>query len=132
MPPGLLPEGWSITVSAVSLSDREKSLPLPKFDNTSPSSSSSSSSSSSDGQCLEEPSDEDLSQLASLAFNMVIRDSKNRIRSLEHTMKVAKSRHGLELKLTFVISSKQEKRLRAQGEGLGGFRFSYLGGIETE
>jgi len=109
VPPGLLPVGWSITLSQLNETELRKPKP-------------------SKGVC--DSNDKAVQQqegLASVAFDMVIRDDQGREKSLQDLLKGVKkdssASKGLGINLAYLLTPEQRKTLE---DGKGELQYIYL------
>jgi len=109
VPPGLLPVGWSITLSQLNETDLEKPKPAEKS--------------------CHSPSKESQAQegLVTVAFDMVIRDDQGRERPLQDLLKEAKpgseAAKGLGINLIYFLTPEQRQILN---QGDGELKYIYL------
>jgi len=99
IPPGLIPAGWSVTITAVEKNDLKK--PKPTKDDNSGCGDSNNKDSSDDNETGE---------LATVGFDMTIRDENGKERSLANLLQKASDTEGIGIRLVYSLTKEQQMR----------------------
>jgi len=110
IPPGLIPVGWSVTITAVDKKDLAK--PKPTKDD--------GSGGCGDSKKKDSSKDEETGGIATIAFDLTIRDEDGKERSLAELLQASKT-EGIDIRLVYSISKEQQKRFSEKD-----LRFIYL------